>query len=346
MDDRLIEPLALLRGKAAEQAVTTGQARWLAGGPHAYALARLIGGDEPAGRIVSACAIPSGWAACAGRVDRPTPAAGLPPGPQVMGIINVTPDSFSDGGQHYHVRAALESIQAMHAAGCRIVDIGGESTRPGAPPITAGEEWRRIGPVIRAVRACTALAGMVLSIDTRQASVMDRALDAGADLINDVSALTHDPAARAVVARHGCPVVLMHMRGTPATMAAHAVYDDVAVDVLRELSARVDEAVSAGIARERILIDPGIGFAKTTEGNLELLARLPLLANLGCRVLLGVSRKRTLGEICHEPDALRRDPATVAATLPGLVFPDAVLRVHNVTAMMQAVRVSQGLDRP
>ncbi|BAK83745.1 dihydropteroate synthase [Komagataeibacter medellinensis] len=345
MDNPLIEPLALLRGSAAQQAVAAGQARWLAGGPHAYALARLLGGDG-AGRIVPACMIAPHWAEAALRVSLPAPDAGLPPGPQVMGIINVTPDSFSDGGQHYRVRPALESIQAMYAAGCRIVDIGGESTRPGAPAVSVDEEWRRIGPVIRAVRDCSTLADLRLSIDTRQASVMDRALDAGADVINDVSALTHDPAARTVVARHGCPVMLMHMRGTPATMAAHAEYEDVAVDVLREISVRVDEAVAAGIDRARILVDPGIGFAKTMADNLNLLARLPLLANLGCRVVVGVSRKRMLGEICHEPDALLRDPATVAASLSAMVFPHPVLRVHNVGAMMQAVQVSQGLDRP
>ncbi|GAN85684.1 dihydropteroate synthase [Komagataeibacter intermedius] len=340
----LIEPLALLHGPAARQAVTAGLARWLAGGPSAYALARLWGGEED-GRILPACAIPAQWAQVADRISAPFPDAGVPTGPQVMGIINVTPDSFSDGGRHYHAAPALEAIRAMHAAGCRIVDIGGESTRPGAPPVSADEEWRRIGPVIRAVRESRAFDDLYLSIDTRQAMVMDRALEAGANIINDVSALTYDPAARKVVARHGCPVMLMHMRGTPATMRNHTAYGDVAVDVVRELSQRVEEAVAAGIDRTRILVDPGIGFAKTVEGNLDLLARLPLLANLGCRMVLGVSRKRMLGEICAQPDAGRRDPATIAASLPGLVFADTVLRVHNVPAMMQAVRVSQGLDR-
>ncbi|MBE7729969.1 dihydropteroate synthase, partial [Komagataeibacter sp. FXV3] len=297
------------------------------------------------GRIVPACAIPAQWVQVADRVGVPFPDAGLPPGPQVMGIINVTPDSFSDGGRHYRAAPALDAIGAMYAAGCRIVDIGGESTRPGAPPVTAEEEWRRIGPVIRAVRENSAFDDLYLSIDTRQGMVMDQALGAGANIINDVSALTYDPAARGVVARHGCPVMLMHMRGTPATMHDHTTYDDVAVDVVRELAHRVDEAVAAGIDRARILVDPGIGFAKTVEGNLDLLARLPLLANLGCRVVLGVSRKRMLGEICAQPDAARRDPATIAASLPGLVFAGTVLRVHNVTAMMQAMRVSQGLDR-
>ena len=344
MDDRLIEPLALLHGPAARQAVAAGLARWLAGGPSAYTLARLWGGGEN-GRILSVSDFPAQWAQVVDRVSVPFPDAGLPAGPQVMGIINVTPDSFSDGGRHYHAAPALASIQAMYAAGCRIVDIGGESTRPGAPPVTADEEWRRIGPVIRMVRDCSALDDLYLSIDTRQGTVMDRALAAGANLVNDVSALTYDPTARAVVARHGCPVMLMHMRGTPATMCNHAAYDDVAVDVVRELSQRVDAAVAAGIDRARILVDPGIGFAKTVEGNLDLLARLPLLANLGCRVVLGVSRKRMLGEICAQPDAAQRDPATLAASLPGLVFANAVLRVHNVPAMMQAVRVSQGLDR-
>ncbi|MCE2575402.1 dihydropteroate synthase [Komagataeibacter sp. FNDCR2] len=344
MDNRLIEPLALLHGPAARQAVETGAARWLAGGPHAFALARLSGGGE-GGRIVPVTAIPPGWADVAEQVSAPLPDAGLPPGAQVMGIINVTPDSFSDGGRHYDAREALDSIQRMYAAGCRLVDIGGESTRPGAPPVPVEEEWRRIGPVITALRECSALDDMRISVDTRQAMVMDRALRAGADLINDVSALTYDPLARAVVARHDCPVVLMHMRGTPATMSQHTVYQDVAVDVTRELRQRVADAVAAGIARARILVDPGIGFAKTLSGNLELLARLPLLANLGCRVLLGVSRKRMIGEICHEPDAARRDPGTIAASLPGLIFSGTVLRVHNVPAMTQALRVRQGLDR-
>lgn len=344
MDNRLIEPLGLLHGSAARQAVAAGAALWLAGGPYAFALARLFGGDER-GRIVPVTAIPPQWHDVAQRVSAPVPDAGLPPDAQVMGIINVTPDSFSDGGRHYDVQPALDSIQAMHAAGCRLVDIGGESTRPGAPAVSAGEEWRRIGPVIRAMRACTTLDDMRISVDTRQAMVMDHALMAGADLINDVSALTYDPHARAVVARHGCPVVLMHMRGTPATMGQHAVYEDVAVNVTRELGQRVAEAVAAGIAPARILVDPGIGFAKTVAGNLELLARLPLLANLGCRVLLGVSRKRMIGEICHEPDASLRDPGTIAASLPGMVFSGTVLRVHNVPAMIQALRVRQGLDR-
>ncbi|GCE90561.1 dihydropteroate synthase [Komagataeibacter diospyri] len=344
MNDWLIEPLALLHGQAARQAVAAGLARWLAGGASAYTLARLWGGGKD-GHIFPVRAIPAQWAGVVDRVSTGFPDAGLPPGPQVMGIINVTPDSFSDGGRHYRVAPALESIQAMYAAGCRIVDIGGESTRPGAPPVTAEEEWRRIGPVIHAVRECTVLDDLLLSIDTRQGMVMDRALGAGANIINDVSALTYDPAARGVVARHGCPVMLMHMRGTPATMRDHTAYDDIAVDVVRELSQRVDEAVAAGIDRTRILVDPGIGFAKTVEGNLDLLARLPLLANLGCRVVLGVSRKRMLGEICDQPDAARRDPATIAASLPGLVFAGTVLRVHNVTAMMQAMRVCQGLDR-
>ncbi|MGS0648262.1 dihydropteroate synthase [Komagataeibacter melomenusus] len=340
----LLEPLALLHGRAARQAVARGVARWLAGGPWAYALARLIGPGQD-DTILPVTALPPAWDEAARRVSAPAPDAGLPPGQQVMGIINVTPDSFSDGGQHDRVETALARIKALHAAGCEVVDIGGESTRPGAPAVSVEAEWARIGPVIRAVRACSALDGLNLSIDTRHAAVMDRALMAGATLINDVSALAHDPAARAVVARHGCPVMLMHMRGTPETMRAHTAYGDVAVDVVRELGQRVDEAVAAGIARDRIMVDPGIGFAKTLEGNLTLLARLPLLANLGCRVVLGTSRKRMIGELAHEPDAAARDPGTIAASLPGMVFADVVLRVHNATAMIQAMRVQQGLDR-
>ncbi|GAA08128.1 dihydropteroate synthase [Acetobacter tropicalis NBRC 101654] len=176
-------------------------------------------------------------------------------------------------------------------------------------------------------------------MDTRNSLVMEQALDAGADVINDVSALVHDPDALPLLAERECGVVLMHMRGVPETMAQHAVYQDVACEVVRELGQRVRAAVEGGIARERLVIDPGLGFAKTTEQNLEMLSRLPLLANLGCRVLLGVSRKRMIGALTGVSDPALRDPATQAATLEALPLGNSLLRVHAVEGMVQAVKL-------
>ncbi|GBQ89113.1 dihydropteroate synthase [Gluconacetobacter johannae DSM 13595] len=335
---RLIEPMGLVFGQAAQAAVTAGFAHWLVGGPAAFTLARLIG--DGTSRLVPASDIPSDWLPELARMTAPLPSADLPDGPQVMGILNVTPDSFSDGGRHFGPEAAMRAGIAMVTAGAGLLDIGGESTRPGSAVVTPDEEWARIAPVFAELRIQTDVA---LSVDTRNARTMASSLGMGATLINDVSALMHDPYALAVVADAACPVVLMHMRGTPQTMGRLAVYDDVAVDVVRELSARIDEAVAAGIARDRIIIDPGIGFAKNGPQNAELLARLPILANLGCRVLLGTSRKRMLGDLAHVPVASERDPGTLVSSLPGLALGNPILRVHNVASMIQAVRVWQGL---
>lgn len=342
-DDRLLEPLALLGGQAARDAVRQGLARWLYGGPVAFTLARLWRGYRDAG-LVRADDIPAAWDDVVMRVSQPCPAAGLPDRALVMGIVNVTPDSFSDGGRHMAVDRALAAAAQMVAQGAAVIDVGGESTRPGAARVTVEEEWARVAPVIAAIRGDARTRDTIISIDTRHALVMERALAAGADVINDVSALMHDAAAAEVVARAGCPVILMHMRGTPETMNDHAVYTDVALDVVRELRQRVERAVAAGIARDRIMVDPGIGFAKTASQNMQLLARLPLLANLGCRVVLGVSRKRFVGQVSGVADAAGRDPASMAASLPGLVFPNTIVRVHDVGVMMQGLKIWQGLD--
>src|SRR5580693_9146459 len=190
--------------------------------------------------------------------------------PRVMGALNVTPDSFSDGGVYQDADAAVQAGLAMAAAGADIIDIGGESTRPGAEPTTPDEECARVVPVIRAL----AEQGLRVSIDTRNATTMAAALDAGAVIVNDITALTHDPAAASLVAERGCPVVLMHMRGTPATMNAEARYRDVVDEVVVELAARIAMAEAAGVARAQIAIDPGIGFAKLAPHSLELLRRL------------------------------------------------------------------------
>ncbi len=256
-----------------------------------------------------------------------------------MGILNVTPDSFSDGGLHQRPDAVIAAGLGMIQAGAAILDLGGESTRPGAVPVDPDEEQARILPVLAGLRG----QGATISIDTRNASTMRAALDAGADLINDVSALSHDPRAASLLAARDCPVVLMHMRGTPATMTGLASYGDVALDVVRELEQRIEVAVSAGIARSRLLVDPGIGFAKTGAQGLELLRRLPILANLGCRLVLGTSRKRFLGEAAGVAEARMRDPGTLVSSLPGLSLPGCVVRVHTVPEVVQALRVWQAM---
>ena len=255
--------------------------------------------------------------------------------PPIMGILNVTPDSFSDGGRFDHALQAIAAGLRMVADGAGMIDVGGESTRPGAAEVSPAEEQARILPVIRG------LAGAVpVSVDTRHASTMAAALDAGATVVNDVSALTHDPAAAALVAARGCPVILMHMRGTPATMASLAQYDDVVADVLRELNERIAAAVAAGVDRRRIAIDPGIGFAKTAEHNVLLLRHLDRLALLDCPIVAGVSRKRFLTAICG---AERSVTASVTAGLVAWQHGARTLRVHDVAETAQAMKVWQAL---
>ena len=255
--------------------------------------------------------------------------------PPIMGILNVTPDSFSDGGRYADPAQAVAAGLQMVADGAGLIDVGGESTRPGATPVSPDEEQARILPVIRG------LAGVVpISVDTRHARTMAAALDAGATVVNDVSALTHDPDAAALVAARGCPVILMHMRGTPATMASLAHYDDVVADVLRELAARIDAAVAAGVDRRRIAIDPGIGFAKTAEQNVWLLRHLDRLTALGCPIVAGVSRKRFLTALSG---AERSVSASVAAALAAWEQGARTVRVHDVAETAQALKVWQAL---
>ena len=257
--------------------------------------------------------------------------------PAVMGILNVTPDSFSDGGERFDFGRAVAAGVEMAGQGADIVDVGGESTRPGALAVSSDVEQARVVPVIRALAA----AGLRVSVDTRSSATMEAALDAGAAIVNDVSALEFDSRALDVVARRRCPVVLMHMRGTPETMKSLAQYDDVALDVRRELSARIDAAIAAGVAPESIAIDPGIGFAKTAAQNFELLRRLSVLADLGHPILVGVSRKHFLG-----PDVPPRDrlAGSLAAGLDALSRGARILRVHDIPQSVQAIRVWQALQ--
>lgn len=256
-----------------------------------------------------------------------------------MGVLNVTPDSFSDGGDYLGPDAAIAAGLTMAAAGADIIDVGGESTRPSAQSTSPDAEQTRILPVISALAA----AGVCVSVDTRHAATMAAALDAGAAIVNDVYALGYDPAAAPLVAARGCPVVLMHMRGTPAQMYAQARYGDIAAEVTRELGQRIAAAERAGVARENIVIDPGIGFAKTAEQSAELLRRLPELGSLGRPILVGVSRKSFLGAITGEQNPRQRLPGSLAAGLFALMRGASILRVHDVAETIQAVKVWQEL---
>ena len=259
--------------------------------------------------------------------------------PRVMGILNVTPDSFSDGGRHVSPDAAVAAGLAMAADGADIIDVGGESTRPGAAAVTPEQEQTRIVPVITALAA----AGLCVSADTRNATTMQAALAAGARIINDVSGLAYDPAAAGVVAVAGCAVVIMHMRGTPETMNAQASYTDVVAEVRAELQTRLDAAAAAGIDPASIAVDPGIGFAKTGPQSVLLLRRLTALAPARFPILAGVSRKRFIGALSQEPDAARRLGGSLAAALFAAAHGASILRVHDVRETTQALRVWQGL---
>ncbi|MBL8309210.1 MAG: dihydropteroate synthase [Burkholderiales bacterium] len=257
--------------------------------------------------------------------------------PLVMGIINVTPDSFSDGGQHFGLPAAINHAERLLAEGADMLDIGGESTRPGAPPVPLDEERRRVLPVVEALAA----RGACISVDTRHPAIMREAIAAGASIINDVQALTA-PGAIEACAAADVGVVLMHMQGTPGTMQAAPSYEGeggVVGEVNRYLRERAHVCEQGGMARSRIVLDPGFGFGKTTEHNLELTRRLNELVALGYPVLAGWSRKRTLGELTGRKIASDRVYASVAAALTCVSRGARIVRVHDVTATVDALRV-------
>jgi dihydropteroate synthase len=255
--------------------------------------------------------------------------------PRIMAILNVTPDSFSDGGRRIDAGTAIAAGLSMAEAGADIIDVGGESTRPGAAPVPPEAEQARILPVIEALAA----ARIRVSVDTRNAETMRKALAAGALIVNDVSGLRYDPESPAVVAAQGCAVVLMHMRGTPRTMVAEAHYNDVVADVRAELGARVQEALAAGIQPDRIVIDPGLGFAKQADQSQVLLRGLPGLLDLGFPLLVGLSRKGFIGALSNEPQADRRLGGSLAAGLFAVLRGASILRVHDVRETVQALRV-------
>lgn len=260
--------------------------------------------------------------------------------PQLMGIVNVTPDSFSDGGSFASAQEAIEHALRLEDEGADILDIGGESTRPGAEPLSAEEELRRVLPVIEGLAGRTEAP---ISIDTRKAEVMRSALAAGARIINDVAALSYEPACMEVAAASDAPVILMHAQGDPRTMQAAPRYDDCLLDVYDWLAARIAACESAGIARARIVADPGIGFGKTLAHNLELLAGLTLLHGLGVPLLLGASRKSFIGRLTGEKSAGARVPGSIAAALAGATQGVQILRVHDVAETRQALTVWEAM---
>ncbi len=323
----------------------------LAGGTRAFAFCEAVvreDGRELAREVVPVAALLD-WAGRFGpeaaaqaedllaRLGAPRPAyAGLDLGaPRVMGVINVTPDSFSDGGERFEAARAVDDGLAMAAAGAAILDVGGESTRPGAAPVAEAEELRRVLPVVSGL----AEAGALVSIDTRRAGVMAAALDAGARIVNDVTALAGDPDSLALVAGRGVAVVLMHMQGGPPTMQAAPSYADAPLDVYDVLAERVAACEAAGIPRARIAIDPGIGFGKTAQHNLQILDDMALYQGLGCAVLLGVSRKSFIGKLSRGEPAKVRLPGSLAAALAGLERGVQIVRAHDVAETLQAIAI-------
>jgi dihydropteroate synthase len=259
--------------------------------------------------------------------------------PQVMGIINTTPDSFSDGGQFADSNAAAEAGGQMAGVGAAIIDVGGESTRPGSKPVWEGDEIERIVPVIRQL----ALGGAAVSADTRKADVMTAALEAGARMINDVSALTYDGRSAGIIAASSVPVILMHHQGAPETMQDNPRYDDVLIEVYQWFEDRIEAAEGQGISRDRILIDPGFGFGKNVGHNLELMNGLALFHSLGCPLVVGASRKRTIGALSGEAPADKRLGGSIAFALKAVEQGAQILRVHDVFETVQALKVWRGL---
>ncbi|MEZ5817670.1 MAG: dihydropteroate synthase [Hyphomicrobiaceae bacterium] len=281
--------------------------------------------------------------ALAGFAAQRAPLAGIAlDRPRIMGIVNVTPDSFSDGGSFASARQAIAFARQLDDEGADFLDIGGESTRPGSEPVPVEEELRRVMPVVEGLVGRTRAR---ISIDTRKSEVMRRVAAVGAHMINDVSALSYDPQALAVMAETRLPVVLMHSRGDPKTMQHDPRYADVLLDVFDALAERVQSCLRAGIARDRIVVDPGIGFAKTLEHNLELLAGLSLFHALGTPIMLGASRKSTIGRLTGAVEPADRVPGSLAAGLSGASQGASILRVHDVAATRQALTVWEAASR-
>ncbi len=354
-----LRPAGLLSGMEGRVAIAAGRGKALAGGDLAFTLCEIILRNshsilvsvedlldwcDGAGGIVAADA-----GERFSRLTRPRPdfaglslVAGSAGQTVLMGIINVTPDSFSDGGEFFAAEDALGKANALRQEGAAILDIGGESTRPGATPVSPDEELRRVLPVIRQLAA----QGAVVSVDTRNADVMNAAMGMGAQIINDVSALGGDPRSVSVAAKTGAFVVLMHMQGIPATMQNNPHYEDAALDVFDALDTRIKACEGAGIPRSKIVVDPGIGFGKTRQHNTEILNRLGLYHGLGCGLMIGVSRKGFVSGSSGGEPAGKRLPGSLAAALAAVSEGCQILRVHDVAETRQALAVWDAVHGP
>ncbi len=338
-----LRPTGILWGDIARQARESGAALTLAGTKAAFLGIEVIEGKPGAAkrsfRPASDLKTSDDAAirAILDRIEAPRPAmAGIAfDRTRLMGIVNVTPDSFSDGGDFLEADLAATQARRLVEEGAEIVDIGGESTRPGSLEVPLEQERQRILPVLDRLEDLKA----AISIDTRKAAMMREAVEVGADFVNDVSALTHDGQSLGVVAALGCPVILMHSRGDPRTMQDDPYYDDVLLEVYDYLQSRIEAAVAAGIKRELIVIDPGIGFGKSLDHNLALLAGLSLFHGLGVPILLGASRKRIIGSLSGKRDPKERVPGSIAVALVGAHQGVQILRVHDVEATRQALDV-------
>jgi dihydropteroate synthase len=355
--DFYLKPSGLLTGTAAANACAAGMGARLAGGPVAFNAAEVIRRNGAARDIavsglnaLRSCRLRDDVdlsAAIEKRLRAITasrsPFAGLTLGcPRLMGVVNVTPDSFSDGGRYASRDAAIAHGRALMAAGADILDIGGESTRPGAATVSIDEELDRVVPVIAAL----AKEGALVSIDTRRAAVMRAALGAGARIVNDVTALAGDPESLTVAAESGAFVVLMHMQGEPRTMQEDPTYRDAPLDIYDFFAERVAACAAAGIDPPRIALDPGIGFGKRDAHNLAILADLALYHGLGCALLLGVSRKSFIGRLSRGEDASQRLAGSLAAALAGLDRGVQIIRVHDVAETAQATAIWRAIATP
>ena len=338
-----LRPIGFLYGDTAAEAVAEGMALPMAGGPISFTAAELIEGTPSSTerRLLTAKDLAGSrdtdLVHVLERVTAPRPPfAGLALSrPLIMGIVNVTPDSFSDGGLYDSTEGAIVRAAELAAAGADIVDVGGESTRPGSDPVVEGDELARVLPVLER------LAGLhaAVSIDTRKACVARAAAHAGAKIFNDVSALTHDRDSLAAAAETGLSVILMHAKGEPKTMHLDPRYDDVVLEVYDYLEGRIAAAEAAGIERTRIAADPGIGFGKTMDHTLALLANLSLLHGLGVPLLVGASRKRFIGGVSGGETPQSREPGSFAVALVAAAQGAQILRVHDVAGTRQALSV-------